>query len=114
MVEKIAAFLDAPEELEAQATRALDWVAQFDWEKSARAVESAIRDYLSETGATLPSPAMQPDRDVLLDVIVPTYKGREEFPPVLNALRGQAIADRMNIICVDSSSPDGTGEWLAK
>lgn len=114
IAEKVSALLDDPDARRAQAEAALAWVEDFTWERSAREVEAGIRDYLTEKQPDLMAPAVQVPREILLDVVVPTYNGRQEFPPVLEALRGQAEYDRMRIICVDSSSPDGTGDWLAK
>ena len=46
---KIAQCMDAPENLAQQREAALDWVAGFDWETTARTIESALTEYLMET-----------------------------------------------------------------
>lgn len=113
IAQKVSALLDAPDQRTQQADAALDWVKGFSWEASAQEVERALQEYIGETVPELAAPPVQVPREVLLDVVVPTYNGRAEFAPVLEALRSQAERDRIQIICVDSSSSDGTGEWLA-
>jgi GT2 family glycosyltransferase len=109
---KLGTLMDDPDRLARQRQAALDWVNQFSWRDSARTVETTIKDYLAEKGAKLTAPAITKTKDILFDVIVPTWNGKEEFEPVLNALRTQKMADQMQIHCVDSSSTDGTIDWL--
>lgn len=110
---KVASLIDDPELRKTQAETALDWVQEFSWEGSGRDVEGAIIERLSEK--TKPStPATLVSRDVLLDVVIPTWNGVGELEPVIEALRGQRDRDRIQIYCIDSSSSDGTIEWLKK
>ncbi len=94
-----------------QAENALKWVDQFTWEKSARDVEMSIIEYLSDR-AVLRSPTVHSSKSNLIDVIIPTYNGMGELEQAISSLRGQKHADQMQIFCIDSSSSDGTTEWL--
>ncbi|MFN7089591.1 MAG: glycosyltransferase, partial [Allorhizobium sp.] len=109
---KISNLMDQPAEREKQREAALRWVKSFSWRESARVVERAIKDYLVEKGAKLSAPSVATKKHILFDVVVPTWNGKKEFVPVLEALRGQHLADQMQIHCVDSCSDDGTTEWL--
>ena len=110
---RVDALLDDADAREALAAGGRAWVRAFAWEDSARAVEAAIRDFLAARDVPLAAPAVVPGGEApLLDVVIPTWNAMAEMPPVLDALRGQRIADRMRILCVDSSSTDGTTEWL--
>lgn len=112
IAKKISGLMDAPTKRECQRKVALKWVKNFSWRDSAREVETAIVDFLGEKGAKLSSPSTTRPKDILLDVVVPTWNGKDEFASVLDALRRQRIADQVQIHCVDSSSSDGTIEWL--
>ena len=111
MADKLSELIKSPNLRQSQARNALEWVGQFTWEGSARMVEQAIIAYLQEA-TNLCTPAVQPTRELLLDVIIPTYNGMGELEPVIAALRCQKHADQLQIHCIDSSSSDGTTEWL--
>ncbi|SLN69153.1 rhamnosyltransferase WsaF family glycosyltransferase [Roseisalinus antarcticus] len=108
----LGALIDAPDARRRQAAAALDWVAGFSWEGAAQAVEAALTERLGDL-TRLAAPAVAPGRDILLDVVIPTYNGMGEIEPVIEALTRQRGADRMQIHCIDSSSSDGTADWLA-
>jgi glycosyltransferase involved in cell wall biosynthesis len=112
--EDIAAKLEAlvadPKARRAQMLKALDWVRGFSWEGAARKVEGAITAYLGERALAAP-PVARPS-EVLLDVVIPTYNGMNELKPVIEALRGQRGREAIRVHCIDSSSGDGTTEWL--
>ncbi|MGZ9809365.1 rhamnosyltransferase WsaF family glycosyltransferase [Pseudoroseicyclus sp. H15] len=109
---RLSALIDAPEDRRRQAERALAWVRQFSWERSARDVEAAIVERISAEQA-LAAPAGIRRRRKRMDVVIPTYNGLGEIEPVIAALRAQSMAEEMQIFCIDSSSGDGTGPWLA-
>ncbi|MBB4175281.1 glycosyltransferase [Sulfitobacter noctilucicola] len=109
---KVAKLIDDPAKRLRQRKAALKWVKSFSWEASAREVEAAIQDYLTQKGAKLASPSVNASKEILFDVVIPTWNGKEEFEPVLEALRSQRIADQIQIHCVDSTSTDGTIDWL--
>lgn len=109
---KLDKLMDSESKRDRQRKAALKWVQKFSWKDSARQVEGAILEYLDHKGAKLSAPAVAKTKDILFDVVVPTWNGKEEFVPVLEALRSQRMADQMQIHCVDSTSSDGTIEWL--
>ncbi|MEO0497490.1 MAG: glycosyltransferase, partial [Pseudomonadota bacterium] len=49
---------------------------------------------------------------ISVDIIIPTYNGMQELPAVIDAIRAQQAPFPFQIICVDSSSTDGTTQWL--
>lgn len=110
--EGISALLDDPARRKAQQAAAADWVRAFDWETSAREIESALLGYLHETKKIASTPAVIPSRDLMLDVVIPTFNGIGEVETVIEALRTQRLRDNIQIHCIDSSSSDGTTEWL--
>jgi glycosyltransferase involved in cell wall biosynthesis/GT2 family glycosyltransferase len=112
IAKKVEKLMDAPKSREKQSKAAMKWVQGFSWEASARQVEGAMLSYLEHTGAKLAAPAIGNTSEILFDVVVPTWNGKVEFLPVLEALRAQRIADQVQIHCIDSSSTDGTIEWL--
>ena len=112
IADKIGKLLSAPDQRDRQRTAALAWVSGFSWEGTANQVEKSILSYLDHKGANLAAPEITKTKEILFDVVVPTWNGKAEFGPVLEALRSQRIADQMQIHCVDSSSTDGTIDWL--
>lgn len=108
----ISTLLDASDRRETQRKAALDWVSRFDWEHSARTVEEAMLSYLRETQKITSAPALIASKDHLLDVVIPTFNGLTEVQTVIKALRAQHARDNCQIHCIDSSSSDGTTEWL--
>lgn len=110
---KVEALLNSAALRQRQASLAKEWVARFTWEDAARTVEAAIRDRLTEKQPqkiAAPSKAQPPE--VLLDVVIPTWNGKGEVEQVIEALRKQRMAGALQIYCIDSSSTDGTAEWL--
>lgn len=117
MVAALRDLIDSAERRSDQAAAALNWVSQFDWESAARTTEKAIIDYLREQDpARIPlhAPSTKRARSVALDVVIPTWNGLNEIPQVIDALRRQHDSDALQIYCIDSSSSDGTQEWLRK
>lgn len=112
IAQKIGDLLDAPDLRDRQRTAALAWVSRFSWKATATQVEKTILSYLGHKGSSLASPGITKTKNILFDVVVPTWNGKAEFAPVLDALRSQRMADQMQIHCVDSSSSDGTIDWL--
>jgi len=109
---KLGKLMDSPNKRMRQRNAALKWVSTFSWKASAQQVERTILDYLDHKGAKLAAPTIAKTKEILFDVVVPTWNGKSEFAPVLEALRSQRIADQIQIHCVDSSSSDGTIDWL--
>lgn len=113
IVAKIEALLDKPKTRKAQVDAALKWVSKFTWEGAAEAVEGAIKERMADR-TTLAAPPKTRTRKIELDVVIPTYNGLGELEPVIESLREQRNRDAIQIYCVDSSSSDGTIEWLKK
>lgn len=109
---KTASLLDTLQARAKQARRAADWAADFNWESSARKVEAALYEGLGGPGVVAPEIARP--RDLIMDVVIPTWNGLGEIENVIAALRDQSIADAIQIHCIDSSSSDGTTDWLRK
>lgn len=109
---KICHLMDNPARLEEQRRHALDWVQGFNWEQSARTVESAITDFLLEKNKISQAPAIITPAAPMLDIVIPTFNGIGEIEPVIEALRSQRLQAQSQIYCIDSSSTDGTTEWL--
>lgn len=108
----LSAMLDDPARRAAQQDAAADWVRAFDWAQTARDIEAAMLAYLRETGKITGTPEVLPAREQVLDVVIPTFNGRGELEAVIGALRIQDLRDNMQIHVVDSSSTDGTTDWL--
>lgn len=104
---KISLLLSSEDLRTSQAAKALDWVHALTWEGSARAVEAALRERL---GLSISDD--QKTEKKLLDVVIPTYNGIGEIERVIQSLRSQTMYSQMNIYCIDSTSQDGTAEWL--
>ncbi|MCC1482854.1 glycosyltransferase [Roseibaca sp. Y0-43] len=110
---RIAALLDSPEERASQVKAAHSWVKQFSWEDSARVIEDALYEGLgAEQDQTLETPEVVRPRDLVMDVVIPTWNGMGEIEHVIDALRHQTYAKALQIHCIDSSSTDGTTDWL--
>ncbi|RWR27565.1 glycosyltransferase [Sinirhodobacter populi] len=107
----ISEFLDDPTSREKQSDVAKSWVSNFTWEASCRNIENAIIEKIYETHK-ITAPRIAKPNDILLDVVIPTYNGILEVKPVIEMLSKQKIAEHIQVFCVDSSSSDGTAEWL--
>ncbi|MFC2170384.1 glycosyltransferase [Calditrichota bacterium] len=61
------------------------------------------------------APILSPDDDnILVSAIISTYNSAEFIEGCIRELHKQTIADRIEIIVVDSASPDGEGEIVKK
>ena len=112
IADRIEALIADPAARRAQVEAGLDWASRFTWEAAGDTIEGALRDYLLHRGARPAAPATRTKTGALMDVVIPTWNGIDELPPVIEALRGQSIAGDLRLICIDSSSTDGTTEWL--
>jgi glycosyltransferase involved in cell wall biosynthesis len=95
----------------AQAERALAWVSGLSWERSARAVEAAVLERLTKTGARL-RPRAEPiaAEPPVASVVIPTLNGGAEFARVLDRVLAQRTPWPFEVVVVDSASDDGTWE----
>lgn len=115
IADRLRELVRDPARRRAQSQAGLEWVSQFSWEGAARAVEAAVVERLRELAPKrLSAPAVARSRDIAMDVIIPTWKGMKELPPVIEALRRQTDRASIQIHAIDSSSPDGTADWLRK
>lgn len=118
VADAIEKLLDDEAACAAQVKRAFDFVDGLDWEHSARAVESALLERLEEKGYQavdldkLAPPAIAKTRKA--SVIIPTYNGGDLFREVLHKTASQVCDFDYDILVIDSSSTDGTGELAAK
>ncbi|MDP9631999.1 UNVERIFIED_ORG: glycosyltransferase involved in cell wall biosynthesis/GT2 family glycosyltransferase [Ensifer adhaerens] len=106
----VSELLSSEQEREHQRLRAASWVTDLTWEKAADAVEAAILERMEIALA----PYVTRQTTKVLDVVIPTYNGVSEIERVVEALRAQTMYREMQIYCIDSSSTDGTQEWLSR
>ena len=120
---EIEALLTDHERRARQAEAGLRWVAQFDWEKSARDVECAILEKLLPSGKRSITNRKRPLTNgkhppvnlkrsgaevVKVSVCIPTHNGGELLRAVVQRICIQRAPWPFEIIIVDSSSSDGS------
>jgi len=93
--------------------RARQWVSQFTWAKSAELVETAFIDRLNELLFQPRNPAIKKDRSYFATVVIPTYNGGNLLRQVVDNVLTQRLCGDVHLLCIDSSSDDGTNEYLA-
>ena len=109
IAEELANIIVNPHLRVTQALTAYDWVSQFSWAKSAKEVELGIIDFLEYKKYKNQDTIV---KKVGVDVVIPTYNGGELLKKVIAEIRNQESKYDIKIYCVDSSSSDGTNEWL--
>ncbi|WP_162560617.1 rhamnan synthesis F family protein [Methylobacterium durans] len=117
IADAIEALLNDKDRQAQQRERGRAFVERTSWERSARAVESAIRERIAELGYTALSPEPFP-APVVVDkpkatVLIPTYNAGASFAQVLDQVTRQACDFAYDILIIDSESTDGTYD-LAK
>ena len=112
IADAIGNLLRNPDRRRRQAEAAAAWVSSFSWEQSARSVETALCDRLSERGYQYCTPNLvrQPV-EIKASVFIPTYNGGEILKTVIDMVRRQRSPWRFEIIVIDSSSTDGTDDF---
>ena len=124
----LAKLLGDPNRRKRQAAAALQWVSQFDWERSARSVEGALLERLrphckepdvvrsarrsKRTAAQARLPA-DLDAACKASVCIPTYNGGELLTKVVERVQAQRVPWPYEIVIVDSGSSDGSIEKLS-
>ncbi|GJD60553.1 rhamnosyltransferase WsaF family glycosyltransferase [Methylobacterium frigidaeris] len=88
------------------------WASQFSWQQSARDVESAILERLGISKAHELQNKPNHKDEVYVSVIMPSYNGGEMTRRVIDKLVAQKAPWKFEIIVVDSSSSDGTWDYL--
>ena len=114
IADAIGTLLREPDRARRQAEAAAAWVSSFSWEQSARLVAAALRDRLSERGyrsRTRSTTSARALAKIKASVFIPTYNGGAVFKSVVDMVRRQRSPWRFEIIVIDSSSTDGTGEF---
>jgi glycosyltransferase involved in cell wall biosynthesis/GT2 family glycosyltransferase len=115
IADKIEELINSPSKRRAQAAAASNWVSQFSWHKAGKDVERSIKERLQERHSDVfATPAILTPSEKSFDIVIPTYNGLTDIKETIAALRSQREIDRCQIYCVDSSSSDGTAEWLAQ
>jgi glycosyltransferase involved in cell wall biosynthesis len=97
---------------EAQADRAEAWVSQFSWSASAELVEKAFIDRLVELSFKAATPSIRRTKDYVATVVIPTYNGGKLLKKVVAMVQTQRLPADLHFVCIDSSSTDGTNEYL--
>jgi glycosyltransferase involved in cell wall biosynthesis len=90
------------------------WVSQFTWEKSAELVEAAFVERLTELSFEPRQPAVRQARPYLATVVIPTYNGGDLLHKVVDRILAQRMPGELHLLCIDSSSEDGTNEYLTQ
>lgn len=113
----IEALMNDPSRREQQKDAALEWISELSWESSVRAVEQAFLDHLREIGRL--EELIKPSSVQINEkypyhsaVMIPTFNGGKLFTEVLERVRKQHTPWPFQIVIVDSSSNDGTQEYL--
>lgn len=111
---KLEVLLSNEELRNKQAANAYDWVQSFSWDKSAKMVEDAMLDCLSEkyTTSTLKQPTSLKEKSIKASVIIPTYNAGSVLKPVLDMVTNQKAPWDYEILVIDSGSNDGTVELV--
>jgi O-antigen biosynthesis protein len=117
VADAIEALLDDSDRREEQVKSAQSFIASLDWEQSARVVEAAIKERLAGHGNdAIDVASLCPSihlRKRKASVVIPTYNGGELFHRVLDAAAMQDTGFDYDVLVIDSSSTDGTGEFAA-
>lgn len=113
IAEAIEAMLADPMARQAQVERALSWVNEFSWGQSANLVETAFRDRLAELGFIAAAPTINRSKETFATVVIPTLDGGDLLRNVIDSVLAQRLPGPLQLICIDSSSTDGTAEYLA-
>jgi glycosyltransferase involved in cell wall biosynthesis len=92
-----------------------EFISALSWEKSAKALESAFLEGLSETcSPVVPSQIVSKVRDFeyKASVIIPTWNAGDRFHQVLNSVLDQKTDWPFEVLVLDSGSADGTVDFV--
>lgn len=104
----IVSLLNSPARRKQQATAALRWVCEFNWEKSAKVVERAFFERLRRRGQKMRHRRTPTKSSPMATVCIPTYNGGELLVDVVERVLNQRAPWPFDIVIVDSSSCDGS------
>ena len=111
IADAVGAFLADSTARTQQARTAYTWVNRFSWDKSGKIVEQAIvKDVTTEAKVVAKVDHHSTDYDV--DICIPTWNGLSDVQKLVPLLQQQRTDYRFKIWVCDSSSTDGTAEWL--
>ena len=111
IADALASLITSAQTRAQQGAQGQAYVERTSWESSARSVESALRDYLAETGwraEELGTPAVQSTGPIKASIIVPTLDGGTIWKRVAHAIGAQKAPWPIELIVIDSGSQDDT------
>lgn len=98
-----------------QSVAAREWVNSFSWQASAKLVEQALIERLTEIGTDrTPQKGAVKKRKNKASVIIPTLNAGPILDRVLKAVTEQNTPWPYDVLVIDSGSTDGTLETIAK
>lgn len=109
IADALAPLIASAEAREAQGAMGRRSVEATSWEKSARAVEAALRDHLAESGwqaVAMAAPAVQTQGPIKASIIVPTLDGGAIWRRVAAQIGAQRAPWPIEVIVIDSGSSD--------
>jgi glycosyltransferase involved in cell wall biosynthesis len=108
IADDIVSLLNSAARRKRQVATALQWVSEFSWEKSAKAVERALLERLRKRGQTIPHRRTPTASSSMATVCIPTYNGGDLLVDVVRRILDQRVPWPFDIVIVDSSSCDGS------
>lgn len=117
VADAIEALIENPDLMQERRQSAMEMAQSYSWEDSARRVEAAMIERLTEQGykdvslqvaKLVESPALM--SPVRASVVIPTYNGGADFKSVLDAVCHQKIDLPYDVIVIDSNSKDSTSD----
>ncbi|MBB3955095.1 glycosyltransferase [Novosphingobium sediminicola] len=114
MADVLQRLIESAAERERLRAGGAAFVAGLSWEKSARTLEAALIEGLSENSRPVTPRALFTTRDYAhkAAVIIPTWNGGDLFRSVLQALVTQQTDWAFDVMVVDSGSTDNTLEII--
>lgn len=112
IADSIVQLLENKDKTRQQVETAKNWIKGFTWETAARTVESAILERLTYFDFKEQKKSLAKNDNPEVSVVIPTHNGGELFKTVLERVLAQQLPWRFEVVVVDSSSTDGTAEFL--
>lgn len=112
IAKKIEALILSSELREAQRNNALNWVSNFSWENSAKAIEESIIERLVDIGFKAETLEKDITNRVYASIVIPVLNGGDQIKELISVLESQETPWKFEIIILDSESNDGTLEFL--
>lgn len=115
IADAIELLLTNPERRKVVRQGGQKFISTLSWEKSARALESALLEGLSETcSPVIPSEVVENYREYPFkaSIIIPTWNAGDHFRQVLQAVLDQKVDWPFEVLVLDSGSTDGTIDFV--